>query len=162
MITYESLRTFRDNERIGNSFVKLPDDFFQQAEAYLTQKETLQKDAWETAAARRMLTDLLERREKKVLDHAFLVSRTGNYPENMMPHEHDLLEKVCTLLKTFHGAEVAPDAEQPVSEKGVEFIEDLPAFVGPDMKTYGPFKRGDHAELPSEVKGILLRRGSAR
>ncbi|MBU7004394.1 MAG: hypothetical protein HXS50_02420 [Theionarchaea archaeon] len=37
-------------------------------------------------------------------------------------------------------------------------LADFPRFVGPDLRTYGPFEREDIVALPDEVSGILLTR----
>jgi DNA replication initiation complex subunit (GINS family) len=39
------------------------------------------------------------------------------------------------------------------------FKEEVPAFVGADMRSYGPFKKGDIAKLPEENKLVLLQQG---
>jgi DNA replication factor GINS len=53
-------------------------------------------------------------------------------------------------------------------EKGTEqsivvlrFIQEIPALVGSDMKTYGPFEAEDIATLPPENARILINQGVA-
>jgi len=41
----------------------------------------------------------------------------------------------------------------------VRFLVSLPSFVGADMKTYGPYKEGDIAEVPSDNAHVLVRKG---
>ena len=43
----------------------------------------------------------------------------------------------------------------------VRFVQEIPAIVGSDMKTYGPFKPEDIATLPTENARILIRQGVA-
>ncbi len=43
----------------------------------------------------------------------------------------------------------------------VRFLKDVPAIVGADMKTYGPFKKGTLAALPKENAEILIKMGAA-
>lgn len=43
----------------------------------------------------------------------------------------------------------------------VRFLKDVPAILGPDMKTYGPFKKGDIAALPKENASIFIKMGIA-
>jgi len=40
----------------------------------------------------------------------------------------------------------------------VRFLQDMPAIVGPNMKTYGPFKTEDIASLPIENAETLINR----
>lgn len=44
----------------------------------------------------------------------------------------------------------------------LRFLEDTPAIVGIDLKTYGPFKKEDVASLPVENAKILVQRGLAK
>lgn len=41
----------------------------------------------------------------------------------------------------------------------VRFLQDMPTIVGPNMKTYGPFKAEDIASLPIENAETLISRG---
>ncbi|MFP3952319.1 MAG: hypothetical protein ACLFVP_09305 [Candidatus Bathyarchaeia archaeon] len=52
--------------------------------------------------------------------------------------------------------------EEEHSVKVVRFIKPLPAIMGVDMKTYGPFKPEDVAALPEENAENLIRRGFAK
>ena len=44
----------------------------------------------------------------------------------------------------------------------VLFLEDVEEFVGLDGNNLGPFKKGDSAELVSEISNILVADGRAR
>ena len=41
----------------------------------------------------------------------------------------------------------------------IVFKEDVPSFMGADMRQYGPFKKGDIAKVPDENMKVLLERG---
>ncbi|MFB0514796.1 MAG: hypothetical protein ACETVQ_04380 [Candidatus Bathyarchaeia archaeon] len=43
----------------------------------------------------------------------------------------------------------------------LRFIQEIPAIIGADMKTYGPFKPEDIASLPIENARILIKQGVA-
>lgn len=43
----------------------------------------------------------------------------------------------------------------------IRFLQAIPAIVGPDMKTYGPFKEEDVAYLPIENAEVLIKRNIA-
>jgi DNA replication factor GINS len=61
-----------------------------------------------------------------------------------------------------------PPPQPPRNEKGeltlkvVRFTQSLPAIMGTDMKTYGPFKAEDVASLPSQNADNLIRKGIAK
>jgi DNA replication factor GINS len=43
----------------------------------------------------------------------------------------------------------------------VRFVQEIPAIIGSDMNTYGPFKAEDIATLPPENARILIKQGAA-
>ena len=45
--------------------------------------------------------------------------------------------------------------------KVLRFVKEIPALMGSDMKTYGPFWPEDIATLPSENARILIKQGVA-
>lgn len=51
--------------------------------------------------------------------------------------------------------------ETPKKLQLVRFLQEIPAIVGADMKTYGPFKAEDIATLPSENARVLIKRAAA-
>jgi len=61
-----------------------------------------------------------------------------------------------------------PSPQPPRNEKGeqtlkiVRFTQPLPAIMGTDMKTYGPFKAEDVASLPTQNADNLIRKGIAK
>ena len=161
MLTYESLRKIVTEERSKNTFMSLPDDFFSQAAAYLKDKEKVGTDKWELESAKRMLQDLLEAREKKILMASLYFSRVGTVPEGMTAGEKGFFDKIVASLKEFQkgrGSLAGPAAEG----KTVELLQDVPEFVAPDMKTYGPSKKGEAATLPAEVAELLVKKGLAK
>jgi DNA replication factor GINS len=67
--------------------------------------------------------------------------------------------------------QVTPHPQHPSAqhtEKGeevlkvVRFTQPLPAIIGIDMKTYGPFKAEDVASLPAQNADNLIRKGIAK
>ncbi|MBL7160853.1 MAG: hypothetical protein ISS93_03330 [Candidatus Aenigmarchaeota archaeon] len=159
MLTYESLRKFVNDERASKSLIDLPKDFFQQAQEYLKGKESLNEVSWETDSAKRLLQDLLELREKKLLMAAFYKVRSGLQPENLTAEENQFFDQVVKGLEAFRKAR-SPATKNPAS--GLEATQDITAFVGLDMKTYGPFKKGDSFQIPGEVASLLVKKGIAK
>ena len=52
--------------------------------------------------------------------------------------------------------------KEPPTIKIVRFLQPLPAIMGVDMKTYGPFKAEDVASLPAQNAENLIRKGIAK
>jgi DNA replication factor GINS len=59
-------------------------------------------------------------------------------------------------------AEPVAKEKPALAYKVVRFLQPLPAIMGVDMKTYGPFKAEDVASLPSQNSENLIRRGIAK
>ena len=43
----------------------------------------------------------------------------------------------------------------------VRILTDIPLFVGPDLKEYGPYRAGEEVPLPREVADLLVKKGQA-
>jgi hypothetical protein len=157
MLTYEILRGFVTKERESSKFVSLPEDFHSQTTSYLKGKEKLQTDTWELSSARRLIQDLLELRERKVLNAAFFFVKSGLNPEYLMEHEKKLFDNAVNLLKEF-------EREQPevYVEGKVEVLKEVPEFLGPNMETLGPLKKGQVIMLPKGVADVLVKKGAAK
>ena len=52
-------------------------------------------------------------------------------------------------------------ARKPNKRVTLRFLKDIPAVVGADMKTYGPFLAEDVGSVPAENAKILVKRGLA-
>ena len=57
--------------------------------------------------------------------------------------------------------DIADKPPQYHKRVALRFLKAIPAVVGPDMKTYGPFLAEDVASLPIENAKILVKRGLA-
>ena len=164
MLTYESIREAVSREKGSSGLTPIPADFFTSARAYLDKKSKLRtkEDQWEYDQAKRRMQDLVELREKKILMGALYFVRSGVKPENLTEDEYSFLKSLAEIIKQWQGkkkgmleAKVDP---QPV----VAFQEDVPMFVGIDMKNHGPFRAGDIATMPKENAELLEKKGAAK
>jgi len=73
-----------------------------------------------------------------------------------------LSESYQALLKdVLQGRLSRLEKEEKPKKMLVRFVQEIPAIVGSDMKTYGPFKPEDIATLPTENARILIKQGVA-
>lgn len=158
MLTYESIRDFVVKEKEATGFTELPKDFFSQAAVYIKVKSSAGKESWELDSAKRLLQDLGEMRERKLLVAAFYFVRSGVVPANITPDEKVFLENVVQNIRNFQKS----NSPEPPKIQDLEFTEDVPRFVAPDMKEYGPFKKGESPQLPEDVKKLFLEKGLAK
>ncbi len=55
-----------------------------------------------------------------------------------------------------------PEMPVPRTRVTLRFLKPVPAIVGIDMKSYGPFQVEDVASVPSENARVLVKQGYAR
>ena len=164
MLTYETLMGILGKEKTSNKLIDLPSDFFTLAKAYLDKKEKLQTkaDNWELDSAKRILQDLVELRERKIINHALFFVRSGAKPENMAEEEVHFFKQLVEIIQGWQGKkkELLEAKQKPVALVAV--VNEVPKFVGLDMKSYGPFKDGDVSTLPKENAELLIKKGLAK
>lgn len=94
LLTFEKLREIHLNEK-SESLQKLPENFFNDARAYLVEKD----GSVEGKTASRLLSALQERRMKKIVNMALLYFSTERVPENLEVDEMELYGSVVGLLR---------------------------------------------------------------
>ena len=138
---------------------------------------------------KRILKELYERREKKIIEMALNRSRTGSNiidTSALLNEEKQFYEGLIETLDKFRvsvlfnilkgerpkivaevkvqpevkGPEVKEEKEE-VKEKLVraKFIHAVPRFIGKNLEIWGPFQEGEEAELPKDVVEILEEKG---
>ncbi len=161
ILTYETIRRIHKDEELSVKLAKIPDDFFEKTRDYIKSKEDAVKTdaaaAQEFQNVKHRLSFIMEARERKILNMALYSVRTGLPPENLTPTEKPFFESILNSLKGFK--QLREDFLEPKSNailKVVAFMEDVSAFLGEDMVSYGPFKSGDIASIPEKNAEILI------
>lgn len=200
VVTFETLYDTLRREKLRDDLQALPKTFFADVLVYLREKqkaydESISKlDIFSSAERdklsvqlnniRKILKDLYDRREKKIVDIAINKSRTQSNiidTSNMLDHEKAFYRMMTAifdkfradiLLKLFELKEpiVEPDTESKPAQtaldaekktKLVKFLQATEQFVGKELELYGPFEANDQVYLPSEIADILISKGSA-
>jgi DNA replication initiation complex subunit (GINS family) len=112
-----------------------------------------------------MVDELLFLRYKK-LENAFSQETVAR--DALTEEEKKLFGKVSPLAEAYRAfskdilrgrlSRIENDVKQTVV---LRFVQEIPALVGVDMKTYGPFGPEDIANLPPENARILIKQGVA-
>ncbi len=165
MLTHEMIEKIVLKEREEKKLSMLPEDFFESVRAYLEKKSRIsetKEDRWELDWAKRSIQDLLDIREGKILSLALAYVKAGVTPGNITPEEKEFFDGVVERIKEFHArkAEVLEGKKDRLA--AVALLQDVPRFVGVNMHNYGPFKKGDVANLPEENAKLLLEKGIAK
>jgi len=166
-ISFEYLRKILNEEKKSQNLTKIPDDFYEAVRMYIEGKKKLakeKKDEIELRNIERVVENIFNLRERKIVNFAIMAARAGVQPSNLTSEEKQFFQKVLEILKERRGIldriKLTLEGE---TKKEIEilvvFKQDFPAFVGIDGQTYGPFKKGDIAKLPEENRKLLVAKG---
>jgi DNA replication factor GINS len=160
------------------SLGSLPPDFYARIVDYLRRireenkmidKKSIKVTLLEHEAqnAKRMLKELLWARYKKLVK---TITQSQNLPSELLTVEE---AKMCESFAAFtdayqrfvedllQGHTAKADIEITHKRWVLRFTKNIPAIIGADMKTYGPFLVEDVASLPFENAKILVKQGLA-
>ena len=172
---YELWKKEKENE---NEIQRLPKDFQTRIASYIKKMktETRMLDKKTTKArlldnelkqVKNMVGELFAFRYKKLRTKAFAQEPISR--DALSDEEKKLYEHVLPLAESHHAfSKDILRGRLSSLEKGVKpvtcvlrFVQEIPALVGADMKTYGPFGPEDIATLPPENARILIKQGMA-
>ncbi|MFH1424415.1 MAG: hypothetical protein ABIG20_01905 [archaeon] len=174
VITFETIREIQRSERRTERLFGLDDGFYQKISKYLSRKGTNDD---EIRNAKYALRDIVERRERKIMNLALSTVRTKDKANlsDMTQREKRLFDSLIETLNAYRvevvgeekKAEEAPEEEEAEEDQEetkfmkIEVLENLPEIVGADMENYGPFKKGEIVELPEDNALIFIDSGKA-
>lgn len=202
VITYETLFELLKIERERTDLQKLEPNFFNDIINYIKDKKKIlqaqdsspfaqeekRKTERQLENIYKIVKELYERREKKIISMALDKSRTkSNLMDTsaLLKEEKVVFEALTNLLDTYRDVilysvlnEKMPfmqsfdDKKQTKEDfktalelkkqtKLVRFTGHVPKFVGPELEEYGPFGEEDIASLPVEVADVLISKGRA-
>lgn len=190
-VTYESLYDILRKEKSQEELQNLDKNFFLFVAEYLqTKKQILssqenkdsifasaeiQKTRKQLENSQKILKELYERRENKIIQMALFSSRTDSKTDSdaMLKEEKELYTAIITQLASYRinvlgnlisgklpvieKPKVIKSENQPeITTKLVRFTSAVPKFVGDDMNIYGPYEEQDVANLPLKVANVLI------
>jgi len=175
---YDELYEAWVKERETKEIQTLPKDFYVKLASYMKKmkKESRMLDE-KTVRARllrkefenvkRMLKELIRLRYEKTLRKALAGELVAK--EALTAEEEKLLGEVSPSIESFQallkdvlgGRSPRMEMKKKPKMMVLRFIQEIPAIIGADMKTYGPFKPEDIAGLPVENAKILVKQGVA-
>lgn len=172
---YELWRKEKENER---KIQWLPKDFYAKIASYIkkTREENRMLDKKTTKAklmdiefnnVKNMTNELFELRYRKIWENAF--SRETITLDVLTEEEKKLYRKILSLTEAYCAfskdilrgrLSVIEKVAKPTMVV-LRFVQEIPALVGSDLKTYGPFMPEDIATLPPENARVLIKQGIA-
>jgi len=165
----------REIENVG--LQPLPADFYARVsdylrrikeETHLVDNKTVQAGLLEREMrnVNRIVKELFMARYRKLLktigrdkvSSNLLTAEEAKICEGFLP----FAEAYRTLVKNLmEGQTLTAKAETPHERVALRFLKAIPAIIGGDMKTYGPFAAEDVASVPVENARILVKQGFA-
>jgi DNA replication factor GINS len=171
---YEAWKLELENielEKLPPEFYSIVADYMKRLreESRMLDKRTLKTNLLEEEMrnAKRMVHELILTRYKKIIGKA--VKGEEIAPTLLAPEEKTVYSRLSPLSEAFkdfakeiirgHVPKIRIEGEH--RRVALRFLKDVPAIIGADMKTYGPFKTEDIASLPVENTKILKKQGMA-
>ena len=202
IITYETLFELLKRERERTDLQKLEPSFFSDTINYIKDKKKIleakaedsifapeekKKTERQLENIYKIVKELYERREKKILLLAVDKSRTRSNlidASGLLKEEKVFFDALTNMLDNYREAilfavlnEKMPfmqslDEKKPVEmfrsaielkkpTRLVRFTSHVPKFVGPELEEYGPFEEEDIANLPAEIADVLINKAKA-
>jgi len=197
VITYETLFDILRKEKFNAELQNLNKEFFKDVIKYLNEKKAIlesqkkktsiftssetQKTQKQTENIKKILKEIYERREAKILQLSLFSSR-NNDPNpkfaEMLKEEEKLFKNLLETLNQYRkgilynlielkNPEIEEEKPKELKTEKKEFIklirfkQPVPKFVGTDLNIYGPFEEEEIAALPSEMTELLIKRKKA-
>jgi len=186
-ITYKTLRRIQQAEQTTSGLTKIDTYFYRDVAAYVKNLEDsigteknptkLKLFSDEISNMKKIINSIYELREKKIVHNALSMVRSGTPDmKNFLEVEKRLFDRLVEQIRSsrqeiFEGTKEGTPLEStppepvepiPVREPNtnpiVRVVEDTPAFVGTDEKTYA-LRKEDVLSLPAETAGPLLKKG---
>jgi DNA replication factor GINS len=173
---YNELYEAWKRELESTELEKLSSDFYSKIAAYLrklkeegrmldkrTVKARLLKS--EMRNVKRMVHELIQARYRKLVKKAAKSEKIP--PDFLTIEEKKIYMGVLPFAEAYqsfsknvlHGYAPKVNVEQKHKKAVLRFLKKVPAIIGADMETYGPFKVEDVASLPVDNFKILVKQG---
>ncbi len=173
-LDYDELRKIyrleKNNSRLAEvdeDFLDSLNDFFKaQKKDYLKSLNDMSSVKAKTFSnLKKIIGEIFSIREKKLLNKALIASRTGDLEkEPMSLQEAQTLDALLLVLNKHQAILDSVFNGQTASDKNdsgkisLKIIQSVPAFMGADMKEYGPFTKDKAVALPEKIALLLVSR----
>ena len=172
-LDYDELRRVYRLEKNTSRLVELPEDFYNSLNEFVagekmnylsSLKDLSAGKARDFTNLKKMLEEFFGIRQKKLLNQALIALHTGEFDDAMLAvQEKELFKSLLGVLQK-HQAWFEEIFANNVAESGekkdlnfvrVKILRTVPAFMGSDMKEYGPFSESQASSLPYKVAKLL-------
>lgn len=204
IITYESLYELLRREKSRSELQDLDKEFFTDIVNYLKEKDSIlnsqkskdspfasqeiEKTKKQIENIQKIIKELYEKRESKIVQLSIIASRTNTQNPNMqslLPEEKHLYENLIETLSSYRKdiLENLIDSKIPKIEKKdsknqkpkdinmplkgsqtklIRILHPIPKFLGTNLEVYGPFEQEDTINLPEKIANLLIENKRAK
>lgn len=161
VITFDAISEILEAEKESGMPTMLPENFSLDISEYIQKKEKIGRGDTESIISK--VEKIFRIRLKKITDSALRSMGDADIepPPNMIPEEAEIFEMLKNGLFRFSES-IIPERCSSETADEYEFAENTEAFVGTDLKTYGPFLKGDTAHIPKENAELLIKEGKIK
>ena len=175
-LSYDEIRRIHRLEKNSVKLVEVDQEFYSELSEFMSGEKSEYLDSLKDFSStksrdfsnmKKMVEEIFALRAKKILNKALVASRTGDSSdERIATQERKMFKDMLSLLQKHNKmlAEIFSDASfkggsgKDLNNLSVEILSDVPAFVGTDMKEYGPFRKGSSIDLPVKIAKLLSAR----
>lgn len=171
-LSYELIRSIHRREKDSSELVKIDDDFFDSIPEFVAEEKSKLKDIKKNLDdsilrklnnIRTMLIDIVSWRGKKIINKAILKTKTNEDDiKNMTIEEQKIYYKLVNILYNYQlivkNSFEEVIEEQPKKNIKLKILQDVPKFIGTDMKEYGPFEKDTEIELIESIAKIFIKK----
>lgn len=170
-IDYDELRRIHRLEKNTSKLVEVDDDFIDSLQAFVevekkkylsSLKNFSSSDAREFSNLKRIIEEIFQMREKKLLNKALIATHTKEVTtEKMSKQEDDTFRKMLKVLEAHNEIYSSLFGEREKEEPSlvsIKILKEVPTFVGTDMQEYGPYSEGSKIKVPSKIAKLLMMR----
>jgi DNA replication factor GINS len=162
-------------EKNSNVLTRVEPDFYKQLRDFILEEREKLQEKMELSGAEidpvlvqayknlvSIAKEIIVMRANKIVKAAVTdaFKSEGDVPEEAIDWERDLYYRVRSAVESAIRG-VVGNGGRTFNLVRVRILTDIPLFVGPDLKEYGPFRAGEEVPLPKEVADILVKKGQA-
>lgn len=171
---YEAWRKEKENIEVQT----LPKDFFNRLAQYVKRLREEGRMLDEKTVRARLLMcesknvkklcgELIQLRYEKILKK--VMAGETLVKEGLTDDEEKLFREMVTSTESYQnflkgvlsGHSPSVEVKERAKKRVLRFLQEIPAIIGADMKTYGPFKPEDVASVPAENAKVFVKQGLA-
>lgn len=172
-LSYDELRRIYRLEKNTSRLVDVEEDFYDSLSLFVqaskkeylaSLKDVSSSKARNFANLKKIVEEIFALREKKLIMRALLASRNGEeINERLASLEKKTFKELLAVLNKHRGflmQAFEPEKRKSAEnvERSIKLLKEVPAFVGPDMKEYGPFSVDQTVLVPFKVAELLVAR----